>query len=297
MSPRSAGVLLCVASAMAYGATGIFGKLAIDEGLSVAGMLAARFAIAAVVLWVIVAAMGGAVRPSRRGVAVGVALGLVVYAAQAGFYFWSLTRLDAAFTILLVQVAPALVALGAVVFGRERLTPTLLVSLPIAFVGTALVATGARVESFDGVGVLLALCCAVAYAAYMLLSHATMERVHPVPFAASVCTGSALAFGTVAIATGTLPRTGGAGWTLILAMALIATVIAITFLAMGTARIGPSTAVLLQTVEPLTATVLALMILEERLQPLQWLGAALILGAVVALALTSRRPAPRPMPD
>lgn len=282
---------------MAYGATGIFGKLALEDGLSVAGMLSARFVIAAVVLWAVVAAMGAGVRPSRRGLAVGIGLGLVVYAAQAGFYFWSLTRLDAAFTILLVQVAPALVALGAVVFGRERLTPTLLVCLPIAFVGTALIATGARVGSYDGLGVLLALCCAVAYAAYMLLSHATMERVHPVTLAASVCTGSALAFSAVAVTTGALPRTDGTGWALILAMALVSTVVAITFLAMGTARVGPSTAVLLQTVEPLTATVLALAILGERLEPIQWLGAVLILGAVTALALWSHAPAPRTMPD
>lgn len=269
---------------MAYGSVGIFGKLALDEGLSVPAMLSARFALAALILWAITVGLGASVRPGAREVRRGIALGLVVYGAQAGFYFWSLTRLDAAFTIMLVQVAPVLVALGAVAFGRERLSKALLVSLPIALVGTALVATGATVGSADALGVVLALMCAVAYAAYMLLSHAVVATVHPVPLSASVCTGSALAFGGWAVLRGELPRTGIAGWGLIVALALIGTVVAITALAAGNARVGPSTAVLLETVEPLTATMLAYIVLGERLQPVQWVGAALVVLAVVLLS-------------
>jgi len=269
---------------VAYGSVGIFGKLALDEGLSVPAMLSARFALAALILWAITVGLGASVRPGAREVRRGIALGLVVYGAQAGFYFWSLTRLDAAFTIMLVQVAPVLVALGAVAFGRERLSKALLVSLPIALVGTALVATGATVGSADALGVVLALMCAVAYAAYMLLSHAVVATVHPVPLSASVCTGSALAFGGWAVLRGELPRTGIAGWGLIVALALIGTVVAITALAAGNARVGPSTAVLLETVEPLTATMLAYIVLGERLQPVQWVGAALVVLAVVLLS-------------
>ena len=278
------GGALCILAGVAYGSVGIFGKLALDEGLSVPAMLSARFALAALILWGITAALGPAVRPTARDVRRAVALGLVVYGAQAGFYFWSLTRLDAAFTILLVQVAPVLVAVGAVAFGRERLSRALLVSLPIALIGTALVASGASVGSADALGVVLALLCAVAYAAYMLLSHAVVATVHPVPLSAAVCTGSALAFGGWAIVRGELPHTGAAGWGLIVALALIGTVAAITALAAGNARVGPSTAVLLETVEPLTATILAYIVLGERLQPLQWVGAALVVVAVVVVS-------------
>ena len=43
----SAGVLLCLASAAAFGAMGIFGKLAYDEGATVGTLLATRFVLAA----------------------------------------------------------------------------------------------------------------------------------------------------------------------------------------------------------------------------------------------------------
>lgn len=284
MSARAAGTMLCIVAGVAYGSVGIFGKLAIEEGLSVPAMLATRFTIAALILWGVTAVLGARLRPTARTAGVGILLGLVVYAAQAGFYFWSLTRLDAAFTILLVQIAPLLVAVGAVTFGRERLTRALLVSLPIALVGTALIAGGAPSGSADGFGILLALLCAVAYAAYMLLSHALVASVHPVPLSAAVCTGSAIAFGVAALVHDGIPHPSPRGWVLIVALALIGTVIAITALAAGNARVGPSTAVLLETVEPLTATVLAYIVLGERLGAQQWLGAALVVGAVILLA-------------
>jgi drug/metabolite transporter (DMT)-like permease len=47
--------------------------------------------------------------------------------------------------------------------------------------------------------------------------------------------------------------------------------------------------VLLETVEPLTATMLAYIVLGERLQPVQWLGAALVVLAVVVVSGGLRR--------
>ena len=290
MTRRTVGTALCVLSAASYGATGIFGKLAYEEGLSVTELLAARFGIAAVVLWGVVGVLGPEVRPSRRGAAAGIGLGVVVYAAQTGFFFWSLTRLDAALAVLLVYVAPVLVAVGAVAFGRERLTRAQLVALPVALAGTALVAAGSGIGQVDGIGVLLAFACAVAFAAYMLLSHAVVGRVHPVALSACVCTGCALSFMTAATIAGTFPtHTTGWGWVLIGALALFSTVIAITALAAGTARVGPSTASILSTFEPLVATILAVVVLDERLAPLQAAGGVLVAAAVIIVNVRWQR--------
>jgi drug/metabolite transporter (DMT)-like permease len=283
-----------VVSACSYAATGIFGKLAYDEDLGVTELLAARFGIASVVLWALVASLGPDVRPTRRGIAAGVVLGVVVYAAQTGFFFWSLTRLDAALAVLLVYVAPVLVAIGAVAFGRERLTIGQIAALPVALAGTALVATGGGIGQVDVIGVLLAFGCAVAFAAYMLLSHAVVGRVHPVALSASVCTGCALSFTVAAAASGELPiDTTGRGWALIGALAFFSTVIAVTALAAGTARVGPSTASILSTFEPFVATVLAVVVLDERLAALQLVGGVLVVASVVIVSVRWEGPAAR----
>ena len=295
MSQRTVGTILCILSACSYGATGIFGKLAFDEGMTVSGLLAARFSIAAIVLWLLVAALGRGSRPSRRGAAAGIALGVVAYSAQTGLFFLALTRLDAGLAVLLVYIAPVLVAIAAVAFGREQLSRAQVAAVVVAVCGTALVATGGGLGKVDGLGMAFAFGCAVAFTAYMLLSHAVVGRVNPVALSASVCTGCALSFLTAAGASGHLPiHTTGKGWLLVGALALFSTVIAVTTLAAGTARVGPSTATILATFEPVIATILAVVILGERLAALQVVGGLLVLAS--ALIVSVRRKTPLHIP-
>src|SRR3712207_6568812 len=108
---------LCLASAVAFGAMGIFGKLAYAEGATVATLIAVRFMLAAAVFWLVVALTGGVRAVARRDVVLALAL---AYSAQAGAYFAALERLDASLLALLVYTFPAIVAVAAVVLGREQ---------------------------------------------------------------------------------------------------------------------------------------------------------------------------------
>ena len=81
------GALLCLASAVAFGAMAIFGKLAYDDGATVGTLLCVRFLLAAALFWALVAATGAArnLRTlARRDVALAFGLGAVGYSAQAG---------------------------------------------------------------------------------------------------------------------------------------------------------------------------------------------------------------------
>ena len=64
------------------------------RGLGITPLFALRFAIAAAMLWTLIALRR---RPlgSLRGLAAGVALGLFGYSVQAGLYFGALERIDA----------------------------------------------------------------------------------------------------------------------------------------------------------------------------------------------------------
>src|SRR4051812_22950633 len=118
----SAGVLFCLASAAAFGAMGIFGKLAYDEGATVGTLLSTRFVLAATVLWLFVLCSGRARHLrvlSRRDVCLALALGALGYGAQAGAYFAALDRLDASLLSLLVYTYPVMVTVAAIALGRE----------------------------------------------------------------------------------------------------------------------------------------------------------------------------------
>ena len=120
---RSSGPLLCLASAAAFGAMGIFGKLAYEQGASVGTLLATRFVLAAALFWGILACTGGlrGLRAlSRRDVGIGLALGAIGYCVQTGAYFAALERVDASLLGLLVYTFPVIVTVAAIALGREQ---------------------------------------------------------------------------------------------------------------------------------------------------------------------------------
>jgi drug/metabolite transporter (DMT)-like permease len=152
LSPRVRGTLLCLAAAAGFGASPLLARAGEDAGVGVVALLGARFAIAAAILWVLVLRRGPL--PSGRAASRGLALGLLVYAPEAGLYFAALTRMDAAPAAMLVALYPALVAVGAIALGRERMSRRLGLALLAALAGVALVLLGGGgVGSVDGLGV------------------------------------------------------------------------------------------------------------------------------------------------
>ena len=207
----SPGALLCLASATAFGAMGIFGKLAYAEGATVGTLLAARFVLAAALLWAFAAGSRGVRRLRalpRRDVALALGLGAVGYSAQAGSYFAALDRLDASLLALLVYTFPAIVAVTAVVIGRERASLRTALALSLASAGLVLVLAGAAAGALDPLGTALGLTAAVVYSAYILSSEGVAERIGPVALSTLVCTGAAGTLTLGAIAGGQLDLGG-----------------------------------------------------------------------------------------
>jgi drug/metabolite transporter (DMT)-like permease len=158
--PHRRGIALCVLSACGFGAMAIFAKEAYAAGVTVVTLLSLRFLLAAALFWAVAVARGARL-PERRIVLQGLVLGAVGYAAQGGLYFGALTRLDASLTSLLTYIYPILVFVGALALGRERATGRRLGALALATAGTVLVLAGGSVGAVDGLGVAMALGCAV----------------------------------------------------------------------------------------------------------------------------------------
>jgi drug/metabolite transporter (DMT)-like permease len=268
----------------------VFAKEAYRSGVSVPSLLALRFAIAAASFWAIVAIRGRrpAVPPPaawspRRMTLIGLALGLG-YAAQAGGYFGALTRIDASLTSLLLYVYPALVFAGAVLLRRERPDARRVGALVLATAGVALVLAGGGAGALDGLGVALGLFAAVCYAAYILVTDSVVAGFDPFRLGALVTTGAAGAMWTYGLLAGGLDFSfAAAGWAWIVALALISTVGAVTAFTLGLARVGPSVASIVSTIEPVVTVGLVMALFGERLAPVQLAGGALVLAAVVLL--------------
>jgi drug/metabolite transporter (DMT)-like permease len=278
---------MCLGSGAAFGAMAIFGKLAYGEGATVGTVLAGRFAIAALVFWGLIAASGSAQelrRLSRRDLGIALALGACGYALQAGCYFGALERIDASLLSLLLYTFPAMVAGAAVLLGRERLDGRRITALFLASAGLSLVVAGAGAGSLDALGAALGLSAAVVYTCYILISDGIASRVRPQLLSALVCSGAAVSLIAGSALLGEL-RPGALslpGWGWLACLALVSTVASISLFFAGLARVGPTTASILATIEPVVTVVLAFLVFGETLGPAQLVGGALVLAAVLA---------------
>ena len=286
---NSSGTLLCLASATAFGAMAVLGKLAYDDGATVGTLLAVRFLLAAALFWALVLA-DGAARELRalggRDLGTGLALGACGYAIQAGCYFSALERIDASLLSLLLYTFPAMVAVAAFALGRERIDRRRLAALVLASGGLALVVAGAGAGTLDPLGAALGLAAAVVYTTYILVSEGIVTRMGPRVLSALVCTGAAVSLTAGAAALGEF-RPGevtAAGWGWLACLAVVSTVAAVSLFFAGLRRVGPTSASILSTAEPVVTVLLAFLVFGELLGAVQLLGGVLVLGAVLMLA-------------
>src|SRR5262245_44333027 len=198
-----------------------------------------------------------AFRIAPRDLALMLAIGAALALYQV-CYFAAIARVGVAVAVLVTLcTAPVLVALLAAVFLRERLTPTALLALVCALVGTVMLVwvtpgqSGPRPETL--VGVLLALCSALGYAVVALCSRAVAGRYHPLQSLAVGFGAGALLLLPFALASGLVVAYPLAGWLLLLHLGLLPTALAYLLFLAGIRHTTATVASVVTLVEPLTS--------------------------------------------
>jgi len=191
-------------------------------------------------------------------------------------------------TLVTLCTAPIMAAVLAVIFTRERLNRTIVISLAIALLGTILLvgipehgAAGGRLI----IGVLFALGSAFGYATMTICSRLIAGNIHPLQT-------NAIAFGTGALVLLVLTIPSGGpilsypteSWLLLVYLGLVPTAFAYALFFLGMRVTSATVATIVTLVEPLTATLLAWLIFKEQLGPLGFVGAGLLLAALLLLA-------------
>ena len=287
-----AGIAYVAASAVAFGALAILARIAFASGVDTSTLLALRFGIASVVMLVLMRARGMAFpRGSTLGVLI--ALGALGYGGQAVSFFTAIRLAPAGLAALLLYLHPALVAVLAAVFLHERLAPPKLVALAIALIGTTLTVVpaigGDAIAGAPQVltGLAFAVASAAFYAVYIIVAAAVGRRIAALPMSTVVIASAAAVFVVAVLIRGPQWPQTTAGWLAVASLALLSTVAAITLYFAGLERIGPVRASTLSTIEPLCTVVLAAIVLDESLAPVQIAGGVLIVAAAVLIARAS----------
>jgi drug/metabolite transporter (DMT)-like permease len=270
-------------AAACFGGIPILVTLATTRGASLVGTLFWRYALGAAMLTVMAGGARALATHGRRGVQLTLLLG----AMQAAVAFVSLSALryiPAATLTVLFYTYPAFITLLEAARGREPLTPRRILALALALAGVgAMVGVGSGI-ALDARGVLLALASAALYALYVPLIGAAQRDVPSLAVATYAAGGAALAFLAAAAVIGfsglVLPA---AGWGAAGALAVLSTALGFHLFLSGLAVLGSVRTAILSTLEPFCTTLLAALVLGQRITGAAVLGGALIAAAVVVL--------------
>jgi DME family drug/metabolite transporter len=188
-------------------------------------------------------------------------------------------------TLVCIGAAPIAVTCGSAVALRRWPAPSALATLGCALAGLGMITTStdAATGSHPAAGVLAALGSGLAYAASTGLSRRLASAGDAFTLTGATSIAGALTLLPAAFVAGLGFPVDGRSATALLYLGIVPTVLAYALFFRGLRTTSAEVAAVLTLIEPLVATLLAVVLLGEALTARGWLGAVLLLAAVGVL--------------
>ena len=169
-------------------------------------------------------------------------------------YFAALNYASAGLVALLLYAYPTLVCLLAAAFLHERLTPRRVSLLAVSFAGIALTLGGGHGTP---TGIALGLAAAAFYSVYIVVGARELAGTDALASTTVVCLSAAATLLVASLVREPHLPAIWWGWIPVGAIAFLSTVIAILAFFAGLKRVGPATASIASTLEPVVTVALA----------------------------------------
>jgi len=289
--------MVLVAAAL-FGFNGSVAKVALSSGLSSLRLTEVRCAAAFAGLTLIALARDRRslrLRPREwRRLAL---FGVVGVAWVQLFYFLAINRLAIGIALLIQYLGPLLVAIWARTVGHEHVRRRVWVALGLSLAGLTLMVRLWSGASLDGLGVVFALVSAVVFAAYLLLAEHQVGARDTVSLLAwgflfaSVFWAvvqpwwsfPAATVGQTVSLEGHLAAWHLPVWALVLWVVVLGTIAPFGLIVAALRHVSATRVGIVAMLEPVVATVVAWLWLQQSLAPVQLVGAAVVLcGSVLA---------------
>jgi drug/metabolite transporter (DMT)-like permease len=216
-------------------------------------------------------------------------------------FFKGLRLIEASRASLIVATCPAFIALASTLWLRERRGFVQTAGIPLSVLGAAVVISQGDLRRIFtggvGMGELLILGCVLSWVAYSLIGKMAMRRLSPLVAVSYSSALGALVLAVPAVIEGpakNLALASWVDWAAIAYLAVFGTVLGFVWFYEGVRLIGATRSGLFINFVPISAVVLAALILGE---PITWslaVGAALVLSGVY---LTNRSSNTQQMPQ
>jgi drug/metabolite transporter (DMT)-like permease len=305
------GYALTLAAAGFFAVNGTVSTLALQAGIPPTRLTALRCTGAAIALLLFLAAVApGRLRVTWREVPFLALFGVVGVALTQFLYYVAIGRMPVGIALVFEMTAPVFIALYVWLVRREKVRSRLWLALLLSLSGLVLVAqVWQDGGSLDPIGVGAALLAALCLAAYYLLGERGTVTRDPV---ALTCWSfvAAAAFWAVAapwwefdtvVLTEPVPVSVGSVelplWVLVGWIVLLGAVVPFWLSIAALRHLAPTAAGLVATVEPVFASIVAWLWLEQVLTGWQVAGGVVVLTGIVLAQTARATPVPTQLPE
>ncbi|MBB4822856.1 DME family drug/metabolite transporter [Sporosarcina luteola] len=192
-------------------------------------------------------------------------------------------------TVVAIGSAPMFSGIVEWLFLKRRPTKVWLMATSLAIVGCILLFSNKEGMIVNPIGVTLSLCAGLLFAFYTLFNKNVLEQEDAIPSVAVIFSVSAVMLMPFLFLFETEGLLSARGVSTVLYLGLATTSIAYILFSAGLRHIPSSSAVTLSLGEPLTAAILSVLVVGERLDVISWGGVVLLVGGILVLTVSGRR--------
>jgi drug/metabolite transporter (DMT)-like permease len=313
--PRTArpalGYALTLAAAALFAVNGTVSTLALEAGIPATRLTALRCTGAAVCLLAVLAvAAPGRLRVTWREVPFLAVFGIVGVALTQFLYYVAIGRMPVGIALVFEMTAPVFIALYVWLVRREKVRSRLWLALLLSLSGLVLVAqVWQDGGSLDPVGVGAALIAALCLATYYLMGERGTVTRDPVALTCWSFVAAALFWAAaapwwqfdadvlgepvpVSVGSLTLPL-----WVLMTWIVVLGAVVPFWLSIAALRHLPPTAAGLVATAEPVFASIVAWLWVEQVLTGWQVAGGVVVLTGIVLAQTARATPVPTPLPE
>ncbi|HLM06461.1 MAG TPA: EamA family transporter [Blastococcus sp.] len=305
------GYAFTLAAAGFFAVNGTVSTLALQAGIPPTRLTALRCTGAALVLLAVLAvAAPGRLRVTWREVPFLALFGVVGVALTQFLYYVAIGRMPVGIALVFEMTAPVFIALYVWLVRREKVRSRLWLALLLSLSGLVLVAEVWRDGgSLDPVGVGAALVAALCLAAYYLLGERGTVTRDPVALTCWSFVAAAVFWAAAApwwafdasVLGERVPMSLGSLelplWVLVAWIVVLGAMVPFALSIAALRHLHPTAAGLVATVEPVFASIVAWLWLEQVLSGWQLLGGAVVLTGIVLAQTARAEPVPTPLPE